>query len=58
MPKTKAAKNIKPGDWVTFGRMAFLVGDVEVANGEAHLFIGYDWTTLPEEKRVTMHYGG
>ncbi|QAY26970.1 hypothetical protein SEA_SHAWTY_46 [Streptomyces phage Shawty] len=57
-PKTKAAKNVKAGDWVTWGRLAFLVGEDAHDNGDGTVFlsVGYLGETCRANERVTMHY--
>ena len=57
-PKTKAAKNVKAGDWVEFGPLAYHVHRVEVdeTDGTVWLAIGYMGTECKLNERVTMHY--
>ncbi|MFF2406695.1 hypothetical protein [Streptomyces sp. NPDC058092] len=56
-PKTKAAKNVKAGDWVVFGGMAFLVGQPATeTNGDIYLPMGYMGSHFRPAERVKMHY--
>jgi plastocyanin len=57
-PKTKAAKDVKAGDWVTFGNMSYSVHRVEVdeETDTTFLAIGYSGTELKSNRRVKMHY--
>ncbi|MEV7402868.1 hypothetical protein AB0N93_21055 [Streptomyces sp. NPDC091267] len=57
-PKTKAARHIEPGDWVTFGNLSYSVHAVEISeeDGTVWLAIGHAGTELKLNERVTMHY--
>ncbi|QPB09818.1 hypothetical protein CPT_Shady_057 [Streptomyces phage Shady] len=55
-PKTKAAKNIKPGDWVSFGSLAWQAGAVEVDGDVTYITFGYFPWEYKSTKRMTMHY--
>jgi hypothetical protein len=57
-PKTKAAKNVKRGDWIQVGNMAYLVHDDARDNGDGTVFlpIGYSGSEYRADARVTMHY--
>lgn len=54
---TKAAKNVKRGDWIEVGRMAFLVsGDAEPSKGgRVWLPIGHGGSEFRADERVRMH---
>jgi hypothetical protein len=57
-PKTKAAKNLKRGDWIKAGSLAFQVGQDAVDNGDGTVFvaIGHSGSEYRANERVTMHY--
>jgi hypothetical protein len=57
-PKTKAAKNVKRGDWVEIGTMLFQVGgDAEASEpGWVFLPIGHGGSLYRPDERVKMHY--
>jgi hypothetical protein len=54
---TKAAKNVKRGDWIEIGRMAFQVsGDAEPSTGgRVWLPIGFGGSEFRADERVRMH---
>jgi hypothetical protein len=56
--KTKAAKNIKAGDWIQVGSMAYLVHADAQDNGDGTVFlpIGYSGSEYRANARVPMHY--
>lgn len=57
-PKTKAAKNVKAGDWCVFGGMAFQAGK-PVINDEGNILIPWGNGSVSEFtplERITLHY--
>jgi len=55
-PKTKAAKNITAGDWVEFGRLAFLAGEPWTEDGVTYIPFGYSVEEFKPDARLVMHY--
>ncbi|AUG87318.1 hypothetical protein HOS59_gp54 [Streptomyces phage Rowa] len=55
-PKTKAAKNIKRGDWVNFGRLAWQAGEPWTEDGTTYIPFGYSVEEFKPDARLTMHY--
>lgn len=56
-PKTKAAKNIKAGDWVSFGRLAWCATyDAETEGDVTRIVFGYFPEEFRPNQRLTMHY--
>ncbi|WP_369190126.1 hypothetical protein [Streptomyces sp. R08] len=53
----KAVETIERGEWVTFGNMAYQVGDTDGVDGDgrAWLFIGYSWYDFPAGERIKIH---
>ncbi|AFU62236.1 hypothetical protein TG1_41 [Streptomyces phage TG1] len=57
-PATKAAKNLKAGDWVTFGRLAYRVHADAVLNDDGTVWVamGPLGSEFRAAERVAMHY--
>ncbi|WP_333731736.1 hypothetical protein [Streptomyces sp. IBSBF 3010] len=55
-PKTKAAKNITAGEWVSFGRLAWLAGEAWTEDGVTYIRFGYSVEEFKPNARLTMHY--
>ncbi|MBJ6623607.1 hypothetical protein [Streptomyces sp. DHE17-7] len=57
-PKTRAAKNLKLGDWVEFGGMAYRVNGAPEPDDDGTVFlpIGPSGTEMKADARVVMHY--
>lgn len=55
MAKTKAAKNITAGDWVTFGGLAWLAGEPWTEDGTTYIPFGYSVEEFKPNARLTLH---
>jgi hypothetical protein len=57
-PATKAARDVKAGDWISFGSMAWQAGaDAEaVGGGLVSIPFGYDAQCFPQGERLTLHH--
>lgn len=56
-PKTKAAKDIKPGDWVMYGKLAFQVAEQWEADGFAFImWPNMEISEYAPTERLTMYY--
>jgi len=57
-PKTKAAMDLKPGDWCDFGSLSWRVGDVQMEDTMVLVFWGDQ--AIPSEfchdEQIRMHY--
>lgn len=55
-PKTKAARNIKAGEWLEFGGLAYLAGRPSADEETVWIPLGYGGVELRPNARVKMHY--
>jgi hypothetical protein len=55
-PKTRAAKNIKAGDWVVFGSLAWWAGEPWQEDGKVFIPFGYTVEEFRPDERLKMDY--
>jgi hypothetical protein len=55
-PKTKAARRIVAGEWVTFGGLSFRVGEAFTEDGMVYMQLGPHLSEFRPDERVKMHY--
>jgi hypothetical protein len=55
-PKTKAAKNIKAGEWLEFGGLVFRAGEPYEDEGAIWIPLGYGESEFRPNERVKIHH--
>jgi len=58
-PRTKLAKKVRRGEWITFGPLVWRVDDIvtDEAAGTVCLLLGYTYTEVSMNSRLVMHDG-